>query len=62
MLQIALCLLALALAGAARAENAAEETSLRLQATWIGQTKRPFSAPYTGTNSLVPPRDSGTVA
>ncbi len=57
MLQITLCLLALALAGAARAENLTEESSLRLQATWIGQTKRPFSAPYTGTNSLVPERE-----
>lgn len=57
MLQITLCLLALALAGAARAENLTEESSLRLQATWIGQSKRPFSAPYTGTNSLVPERE-----
>lgn len=51
------CLIALALAFPARAGEVAEDFAFRLQATYIGQSKRAFSAAYTGANSLVPQRE-----
>ena len=46
--------LSLALAQRASADELTEDTSLHVQATYIRQAKRPFSAAYSGTNRLVP--------
>ncbi|MBI3374719.1 MAG: carbohydrate porin [Betaproteobacteria bacterium] len=54
MRRFGICLFALALAVPARAEEVAEDFLFKLQATYIGQSKRAFGAAYTGTNSLVP--------
>jgi high affinity Mn2+ porin len=47
----------LALAQVGHAQDVAEETSAKFQATYVWQRKQPFGAPYSGSHSLSPDRE-----
>src|SRR5256886_12256382 len=47
----------LALAQFGYAQDAPEETSAKLQTTYVWQGKSPFGAPYSGPHSLSPDRE-----